>query len=413
MDFLRGSWHSHDWTTGNSIPKNWSEKLEHEAVRDKGISDFVFRILRFSYARSLSNMQSIFQCLNGGSFEVLKALPSKLQAFLPLDFFRELDDQVRTLICADEKEFGILLDERKFGVRTIPRPVRFLTVGESYDLESWKRLILERPGIALHLWSDSFWRRMLGRNKRPDFLDGKDGMAALLEKVLIDYEVLAEHPELWGRLLTKAGDYAGDLRKAFVRAASLRVRERRFWSPDFEFHSFKLTLPQEASMLPPLMKSLCAAYNMDRAYPAHVWMPEFNVEPDSLRHHIRELAGADELASLGKDSGVDVEIKAAALFMSVLHPDGKKPLEEAEDDIVRLYSSNIGSWYFTAVMIAVGLLGNGENSIANSLVAKILNVARENYAARKQLDWLLNRWRETSHAPIQKAGVQSAWLTAI
>jgi hypothetical protein len=98
--------------------------------------------------------------------------------------------------------------------------------------------------------------------------------------------------------------------------------------------------------------------------------------------------------------------------MSLFHPSRRRSLEEAEGEIVSLYSPQFGSWYFTAVILAVGLLGSDSNSSSGaSLIAKILDVAREDYSGRKQLDWLLNRWRETSAAPIQTAGVQSVWLT--
>lgn len=241
-------------------------------------------------------------------------------------------------------------------------------------------------------------------------MDEEEGVAPLMEELLKHCEVLIEYPELWGRLLVKADNYSGMLRKAFLQAAKMKVRERRYWSPEFEFHPFRLLLPQEASLLVPLMKSLCAAYIIEKPDPYDVWISEFRVNEERLRTQFKTIADPLELISISNQSGIDIEIKAAALFMSLLHPHSKQSLEEAEDRIVDLYSPKFGRWYFRAIIMGVTLLTTDESPVANSLVAKILNVAREDYAGRKQLDGLLNRWRENSYAPVQKAGVQSEWL---
>jgi hypothetical protein len=304
------------------------------------------------------------------------------------------------------------MEKRQIGSHRITRPIKWLHLGDRHDLQAWKLFSSEQPRFALHFWSDSFWEGMPGGQKRPKLLDVQEGVDILVDSLLYHSEVLSDHPELWGRLLTKSKERSRELRKAFVTASKNPVRTRRFWPRQFEFHPFRLLLPDEAALLPRLFEFFCDAYNTYSGYPEDLWVSPIRMQAESLSHQIEQLvADADELDGISRDSNIDIEVRAAALFMYLLHPTKKLTIDQAQDRIIEVYSAKIGSWYFSAITILVSLLTSDESSTANSIIAKFLDVAREDYIGRKQLDYLLNRWRENSYAPVQNAGVQGNWLS--
>jgi hypothetical protein len=44
------------------------------------------------------------------------------------------------------------------------------------------------------------------------------------------------------------------------------------------------------------------------------------------------------------------------------------------------------------------------------LMNSVLDIAREDYQGRMEIEELLTKWRETSYAPVNKADVLQKWL---
>jgi hypothetical protein len=63
-----------------------------------------------------------------------------------------------------------------------------------------------------------------------------------------------------------------------------------------------------------------------------------------------------------------------------------------------------------AVVTCLSLLTTEEDPHAQWIVNSLLDTARTDYKARQHLNRILDLWRESSYAPVQKAGIQESWL---
>jgi len=101
-------------------------------------------------------------------------------------------------------------------------------------------------------------------------------------------------------------------------------------------------------------------------------------------------------------------VRAAALFMSLMHPKTTRTLRDSAADLVNLYTRQSANWYFKAAILLVTI---ASDSSANAwFIGLLLERVRTDYLGRQELQRLLTRWREDSSAPIHTANVRADWL---
>ncbi len=196
-----------------------------------------------------------------------------------------------------------------------------------------------------------------------------------------------------------------ELRHAFLLASSEKIEEEST-SSRYEFQPLKTKLPSEASLLPHLVNYFLM--NSRHFYHAR----EINSALDYTNKLVTEIVdNASDLERVANDLQLCKNIRAAATIMLLLHPDRDKKLEDVKQLLVEFYNSEVGFWYIKSVTTCLCLLATKEQPVAQWVINSLLEKAREDYESRGHFQKLLNLWRETSYAPIQKAGVQEKWLS--
>lgn len=399
--FITGSYFQHDWTTGTFAFGSWDDKLPDELSSAPGILQPVYLALRFGETRELSDLVLLLNYLKQGKEELFTILPDHIRAYIPIDMYLPIQDQIKNLSSITKRQFRTLLQNGQIGAYCLYRPMNNLALNNKYDLRKWMTTIEQIPYLALHLWCDSFWEPPRGR-KRPEILDRPQAINALVDKVIKLPALLADHPYLWGKLLEKAPNREAELRHAF-RIASLVISDKGFWFE--EFHTFKLHLPEDAFLLPILLNAVIeASSSLFR-----------NVDNEKklagLGRLIQEfVSDISLLERIISDSTLPESTRAAAVLMSLLHPSGSRELERKQRLLVTFYRPNRNRWYLKAITVCLTLLTTEKDEAASWVMGSLLDQARIDYIGREELQQLLAVWRETSHAPVQSAKVLTRWL---
>lgn len=174
-----------------------------------------------------------------------------------------------------------------------------------------------------------------------------------------------------------------------------------------EFHVFRVNLPSEASLLPHLFVPLIHTHSGAQ----DTWNRVSSAnEPRNPREQIEKVIGdISGLNGVIDDARLAPSVRVSAAFMFLLHTEGSS-LETKQRVLVECYSQETRDWYFRAMRYCLTLLSTEEDPAARALLGSTLDLARDDYSGRQDLDPLLALWRETSHAPVQRAKVQQNWL---
>jgi hypothetical protein len=81
--------------------------------------------------------------------------------------------------------------------------------------------------------------------------------------------------------------------------------------------------------------------------------------------------------------------------------------------LISFYEPGKMTWYLEGLTNYLGILGGERIPEIRFVVGSLLMMARDEYRDRQVINKLLNVWRETSQAPIQKAGVEARWLVGM
>jgi len=254
------------------------------------------------------------------------------------------------------------------------------------------------PGLALYMWLGRFWHHE--RRGRPAFLDDAAAIEVLVDGIVECPETLRGFAGIWGKLIECAPDREEELRQAFCRASE-NAAPQEGWQESF--HPLRLRLPTERSVMPHVLAALVRSCESFRTDPN-------DVSRETGKHVHGLVDDASILKKIAAQADSKPSIKCAAAVLSVLHPESEWTIGDVHQVLVECYSPGIGDWYFKAIRFCIETRGSEPDSQSRLLVGHLLDVARTDYMGRAQLQNLLARWRETSYAPVNKAGVLQEWL---
>ncbi|MEH1822539.1 MAG: hypothetical protein V7L31_26300 [Nostoc sp.] len=177
----------------------------------------------------------------------------------------------------------------------------------------------------------------------------------------------------------------------------------------FDFSTFELNLPLEASLLPHIINSLLdLLIRHKNAFRSKGVDKQLEDTSKIISEMVKE---ASFLSQISKNLTLAPSIRAAAMIALLLHPDGTRDFTSLKQQIVEFYNSEVGTWYIKAITSCLCLLTKEEDTAAKWIASNLLDAARTDYEGRQYLQRLLTLWRESSSAPIQKANVQEKWLS--
>lgn len=365
-------------------------ELSQEIDENYGILQVCYLVVRFLKYKSRSELIEIVKLFQDSNAFLNSRLFSHLGIRPPIDIDSPINAQIEKLNSVNDNEIqDMCLNQQQICISDRSLRRRKITP----DL--WKELVDDRLDVAFYL---------LAEGSVLQIENSQEMLNIIVDKAIKNPGVLRNYPSLWGHLLRESPEHENELRNALLIASTKIVTDllRRGIS---NFYEFKLNLPSEVSLLPHLVNALLS----NRGY-------YHNVAEDKMLTFLsikisRMVDDTMYLREIIYDLSQPQAIRASGLIAFLLHPNGSKELGDIKQQLVEFYTSKIGDWYIRSIAICLRLLATEEDSDAKWIVNSLLEATRADYEARQCLDGLLNLWRESSHSPIQKAGVLDKWLS--
>jgi hypothetical protein len=364
-------------------------ELSKEVSEIPGVLQVCYLVVRFIKSQSRSELLAIIRLFQSIDTNLISSLFSQLKIHIPIDIESSINAQIEKFNYISDKE----IKELRFAHQEIKISDRY-SRRQRLNPDLWKELVDDYPDLAIYLWSQGLIR---SRD------NSKELLIPIIEKVVKTPRVLHNHTSLWGHFIREAPEYESALRNAFLAASTGTINSQ----PQFSsFRVFKLNLPLEVSLLPYLVNALLTSHR------AYYYQVENDRELDFLGKQITEMVGDIlYLRELIYDLSQPQLIRAAGAIAFLLHPNGSKEIGGVKHLLVEFCNSQTGHWYLRAITNCLRLLTTEEDPDARWIVNNLLEATRADYDARQCLHGVLNLWRESSHSPIQKAGVLDKWLS--
>jgi len=364
-------------------------ELSQGIAEISGILQVCYLVVRFLKYKSRSELIEIVNLFQDSNAFLNSRLFSHLGIRPPIDIDSPINAQIEKLNSVNDNEIqDMCLNQQEIHIDRYSR-TRKITP----DL--WKELVDDHLDVALDIWEGGIVRQIE---------NSQEMLNIIVDKAIRNPGVLRNYPSLWGLLLRESPEHENELRNALLIASTKTVTDRLRLRIS-NFYEFKLNLPSEVSLLPHLVNALLS----DRGY-------YHNVEEDKMLTFLsikisRMVDDTMYLREIIYDLSQPPAIRASGVIAFLLHPNGSKELGDIKQQLVEFYTSKMGDWYIRTIAICLRLLATEEDSDAKWIVNSLLEATRADYEARQCLHGLLNLWRESSHSPIQKAGVLDKWLS--
>ncbi|MEO0970810.1 MAG: hypothetical protein AAFX80_21420, partial [Cyanobacteria bacterium J06639_18] len=377
-----------------SIKPKWIDEFSdrevcHEISSYPEIINIIHLILCFIKFKKIDNLIKVLDLLSSKCEHLAGPLLSYTGLSLKkennkLNSINRIRELISIKINITDQDFNILFNKRYH--------VKF-NVSNDTSLTQWKIFVNDYPEIAIYLLMRDF--HTLEKNR--------ELLTEIVDKILIDPEVISDFPFIWGFLLEQFPEREQSLRQAFIKASSLfsySAIKPLLVKHILKFYSFNLNFPSEVSLLPYLVYSLINYMEL------HITR-DIKRELEFIKQQVSKIVDEPEkIKIIFEDTSFNQDIRAAAIIAYVLHPKSNSILDNVKQQLVEFYDPKIGAWYIKAIAHCLCLLTTEENSSAKWIISNLLDATRTDYEARKYLQRLLTFWRETSSIPIQKAGVQ-------
>jgi hypothetical protein len=366
----------HDWTTESFNMEPWGNELPDGLFEATGILQLAYRVLRVGKEKNAGSLEHLREYLTQVGTRMLLTLPPNIRAFAPTT------DNVCNLV-----------EPGAYDSWHAPRPVAFVVLHG--DRPDWVTMLKARP---------SAYETLL-RSERQGVLKAKKS----LQKAIVD--AIKAYPEgllsvvgKWGLLLSVFSHRQErlEIRKLIIDASAAPVRRPDPWRRHFfervEFHSFLVSLPNEAVLLPHIIGEFGSVVD-----------PSFDRAPSEVARSITSNDGA--LKRLVANQSVDQAIRAASLLMLLfLGKAGRSG--DRERKLVECYGKEIGYWYLPAVGLyfARRRERKAPDAVAREVVDSLLERARDDHDGSVGLESLLNGWRERSASPVTATNALDVWL---
>ena len=365
-------------------------ELSEKVAKISGVLQACYLIVRFVKYQTYSELMKVLAIFQSDNAHLVSNLFSHLGINVPINIENSINSQIERIKSLTDDEIKDLCFMKK--IKILNRDLKT----QQINLDSWKELVDISPDWTIRVWGED----ILGRKENT-----KDLLYSLIEKIIKLPRIIRKYPSLWEPLLKEAPEHEIALRNAFLIFCKGAIAEQQL-SPRFSFRTFKLNLPSEVSLLPHLVNALLNNYHTnyyelrdDRKFTFFSKQIEKMVDDAlSLREIIYDLSQP-------------CDIRAAGMIAFLLHPNGSKDLGCVKQLLVEFYNSTAGHWYIKTVAACLCLLATEEDPNAKWIVNSLLEATRADYEARQCLHGLLHIWRESSHSPIQKAGVLDKWLS--
>jgi hypothetical protein len=350
----------------------------------------------------------------GDRWPALDALPPAVQRAIPVPLNRMLFSPIHmsnTVGMMTEDAFASGMANGSVSGIPLCSPsewqIHSIHVSTMRKSAAFLELAQQVPRVAWAMWC--FYGASLGGEEG-------HGRESALQTALVD--LLERNPFLayevdggdWVAGVAKLGDQQSRALGA-MRAANLQwpltlTRQGASYSPG----GVRLALPQDTRFLP-----LIAASHLSNAA-TKLRGGLAMVEGASAESGVSELGlPLLDLREASRSSENTADERAAAVFLSGLHPDGGwGEISRARADLLEF--ARIGLPVAAGTALVAEVAGRWSDSSARVLVSELIDASREppptrgSDGGREALDTVLRAWRERSTAPLTNADAISRWL---
>ncbi len=393
LGLISGTYYQNDWTDG--LPEQYRD-LNVTDGDARGVLRLVGSIVRFAQSRQVSDLTII---LDHPNTSMLFGLPLSIQSYLPMPVERGLstEDKIEHLRRLTQTNFDSLLsDQSNWIMYRVPAS---FSLGTSCTEETWEKLVNTWPEMALFVWH----RGAIERWGDYDLIYTNHGVEILGKALTLNPKALLMFPDVWGKLFSKDPN-SNEIRDALLQVAV--ECEPRQWRISERFTHVRLDLPREAAFLPHLLPAVLPDLQLT------IQGNSDGKNRDLIARRIKDLTGdVSILQAIKNDRKQSQAIKAAAALMIQIADTSDASLDG--QTLISFYEPGKMTWYLESLTNFLGIFGGERIAEIRFIVGSLLMTAREEYRDRQVINKLLNVWRETSQAPIQKAGVEARWLVGI
>lgn len=391
----------HAWTTGTYEYKYIKNDFSAQKSNYPGILQLLYMIFKFNQNQTLENFVSIFKFLKEVNSYVLESLPEGIMVYLPIDKNIDFATQINELASINEGEFNALFKDNCLRNRHIPKPIdnMSLSLGSQCNIKQWGEFINNLPEIALSILPESFWKRFADNVTIPKIIKDEEAIKILIDKIIEIPSILLPSVHIWGYLLKISPDREVELRRVYRDVSYSPVSTVNY--SQLDFYPFRLKLPEESALLPHILSSLLSLNQYHYSKKEDIKITKYLTEI---------IDDVSILENIITDSQFNSDIKAASLFLLILHHSEENRLDKYQSKIIQFYYPGIGSWYFNTISVIFSFSTTDKDANTQRFFGNLLYALRKDHKGRRKLNNLFSTWRENSHSPIQNAGVLYQWL---
>jgi hypothetical protein len=354
---------------------DWGDRKWSALDEATGVFALIKPILQLALKRSVTDE---IQVALQGARQFLTYLPLTLAAFLPSDLQSEDPFEVA---CANVDGPIVPVWRYKPGYSREVLPDAF---EEGVDPASLARA---QPSYVLHAVD---WK--YGEQKLRTFLDSRQGAEVIAEICMLRPELLRQHVGLWGELIKRSESVGRNIRPAILAAAKLTGD---FNGGSGSFEPFSLRLPDEAALLPLIVGTFPLAARPD----------PHNSEPSVAQFVGHFVSDASSLVMVAENEQYPADIRGSAAMMALMHDERSDSSTRMIDTIVGCYEARRETWYLRGAARALEVSVLSEDVRAIEAMGKLLRAGKGDFQGRRQLNYVFQRWREESKAPVHKRGI--------
>lgn len=348
-------------------PKGWSEALRSAIIKAPGVFSLIEPTVAMAFGNRNRKALNALRRARG----LLKSLPPRWRVIVSNELLNRYQSSTNELSQDEYHGLGF-------------RP--------GFSKEEFEELLRANPSLALHVLVRY---SHLQPDMTPEWLNS-DEVGKVVQACIAMPELLARYPSSWGMLVSC--DPSGAIRK------TLRVAAAE-WEPldhaGMEVDPFRLDLPKEASLLPPLLDAIVTR----RHHYISFRRGEASQRPFAqlVQAFVPDIA---ELLRLLGNKRLDGKVIGAAAMMCLRHPDCPDARQdECLRTIVCNYTADSGGWYLRAAACSMEELVNNEREPALDAMGCLLRASSSSPSERYNLNSSLATWRERSKAPVNKFGI--------
>lgn len=395
--FISGKYLADDWSHISATPMDCT-RIDVDSSR--GFLRVAAAINNFHCFRSRGDFLRVIEELSTTKEPLLSALSTFDRAKFPaIDRYIPLKKLRAVVEKQTESEFENALKAHQFGPFRLERWAVEFSLSRPPQLnEEFLTLIRNRPSIAIIVWLAH-----LGDIQEIESTQRSLALEAFRKQAVETPGVFCDFPEILGQLFD--GPDSLNLREAIVRAAQ-KFPNRPSPMYGLQGFPFSVRLPTEGSLLPPILFSIIRRarthrYRHDISEPGLKAVIEyaegFALSPESLK-------------DIATNTSVPVFQRAAAILLkSLLHDSNLEGVKDFEAILLECIAEH-NMIIAEAVQLVISSFGSSTDPYCRRFVGKLFEVGKYDYELRRNLQAMLDSWREVSSAPLSNAGVISEWL---